>query len=713
MLQTQIDERAENEIEASRTRHLALLVSAANRVADIEEAGFDVAAADEPGDAGGLIARLSPDVVVVGTGETDSSMARALAFVRDVREQDPVASIPIVVLTNGRTAAAIELAYTAGATDVWHDGAGEVVWKKRLPFVVSAARAFDELSRSSQKLERAKRLARFATWEWDLSTQQVSWSEELRYLLARGVPARARGIEAVLAMVDDSDRSRVEETIAESIKERRPFRFDHRAVRPDGTELVLHQEGDVVVGGSEDEVSVEAVVIDVTEIKKAELQIHSLANYDSLTGLLNRLSFLNLLKNARARSERSGGPIAVALLDMDRFKEVNESLGHGAGDQLLKEVAGRLLSSVRKGDCVAREVDGYVRTVARHGGDEFLVLLSDVDEAHHAALAARRLLDALRRPFRIEGREVFATASIGIAFADPEAAGTEELLRQAEIAMYSAKEQGRNGIQFFDESMNQAVVERFDVENRLRGAVARNELLLVYQPLVQARSREIVGVEALVRWRHPERGLLAADEFVPLAEETGLIVGIGRWVLKTACQQLRSWRREGISPLRLSVNLSPRELRAPGFVASLAQILEETETDPVQLELELTERGVVGNDSRTLEVLLRLKEIGVRLAVDDFGTGNTTFQYLKNFPLNTIKIDKCFTSGIASNPKDAAITKALLAMAHRLELNVVAEGVENEAQFSFLGENQCDEVQGYLFGRPIPADELFRLLTTR
>ena len=413
MLQTQIDERAENEIEASRTRHLALLVSAANRVADIEEAGFDVAAADEPGDAGGLIARLSPDVVVVGTGETDSSMARALAFVRDVREQDPVASIPIVVLTNGRTAAAIELAYTAGATDVWHDGAGEVVWKKRLPFVVSAARAFDELSRSSQKLERAKRLARFATWEWDLSTQQVSWSEELRYLLARGVPARARGIEAVLAMVDESDRSRVEETIAESIKERRPFRFDHRAVRPDGTELVLHQEGDVVVGGSEDEVSVEAVVIDVTEIKKAELQIHSLANYDSLTGLLNRLSFLNLLKNARARSERSGGPIAVALLDMDRFKEVNESLGHGAGDQLLKEVAGRLLSSVRKGDCVAREVDGYVRTVARHGGDEFLVLLSDVDEAHHAALAARRLLDALRRPFRIEGREVFATASIG------------------------------------------------------------------------------------------------------------------------------------------------------------------------------------------------------------------------------------------------------------------------------------------------------------
>jgi diguanylate cyclase (GGDEF)-like protein len=712
MVPTAIEIQPDEDVAAPSARNLALLVNESKRGPAIEDAGFDVVASDSNG-ARELFTRLSPDVVVVGTGATDSSMARALALVRDIRGLVQGAATPVVVLTNGRAAEDIELAYAAGATDVWIEGAGEVVWKKRLPFLVNAARAFDDLSRSSRKLERAKRLARFATWEWDLASHRVAWSEELRYLLARNAPAEARGLDAVLAMVGECDRSRVAEKIAECIKERRPFRFDHRAVRPDGTELVLHQEGDVVVGGSPDEVMVEAVVIDVTEIKKAELQIHSLANYDSLTGLLNRLSFLRLLENAQARRERSGGPIAVALLDMDRFKEVNESLGHGAGDLLLKEVAARLLSSVRKGDCVAREGDAFVRTVARQGGDEFLIMLSDVNEAHHAALAGRRILDAMRRPFRVEDREVFATASIGIAFAQHGVAGTEELLRQAEIAMYSAKEQGRNGIQFFDESMNQAVVERFEVENRLRKAVARGELLLHYQPLVRARSREIVGVEALVRWQHPVRGLLSADEFVPLAEETGLIVGIGRWVLKTACQQLRIWREEGVSPLRLSVNLSPRELRAPGFVASLAKILEETETHPAQLELELTERGVVGNDGRTLEVLLRLKEIGVRLAVDDFGTGNTTFQYLKHFPLTTIKIDKSFTGGIASDPKDAAITKALLAMAHRLDLNVVAEGVENEAQFSFLGENECDEVQGYLFGRPIPANELFRVLADR
>ena len=707
-----VEIEADREVVAQRPRGLALLVNAGRRLQEIEEAGFDVVASEEEADAREHLARLAPDVVVVGTGKSASSRARALAFVRDLRACVQGAAVPVIVLTRCPSAEAVALAYESGATDVWADGADRAVWKKRLPFVVNAARALDALSRSSEKLERAKRLARFATWEWDLSTNRVSWSEELRYLLEQEAPAMASGLGAVLAMIDESDRARVAAKIGESIEDRRPFRFDHRAVRPDGTELVLHQEGDVVVGGS-GEITVEAVVIDVTEIKKAELQIHSLANYDSLTGLLNRLSFLTLLDNARARNERTGRPIAVALLDVDRFKEVNESLGHRAGDQLLQDVAGRLVGSLRKGDCVAREGDGFVSTVARQGGDEFLILLSDVDEAHQVALAARRLLEVLRRPFPIGGREVFATASIGIAFAHPGGIGTDELLRQAEIAMHSAKEQGRNNFQFFDESMNQAVVERFDLESRLRRAIARKELLLYYQPLVRARGRKIVGVEALLRWQHPVRGLLSADEFVPLAEETGLIVGIGRWVLRTACQQLRCWREDGLSPLRLSVNLSPRELRAPGFVASLAQILEETGTEPGQIELELTERGVMGNDARTLEVLLRLKEIGVRLAVDDFGTGNTTFHYLKNFPLTTIKIDKSFTGGIAKDSKDAAITKALLAMAHRLDLNVVAEGVENEAQFSFLGENDCDEVQGYLFGRPIPPNEVFRMLTRR
>jgi diguanylate cyclase (GGDEF)-like protein len=415
------------------------------------------------------------------------------------------------------------------------------------------------------------------------------------------------------------------------------------------------------------------------------------------------LSFVDLVTHACERAERRPGSIAVALLDIDRFKDFNEGLGQNVGDQLLRDIADRLSGCVRKGDLVARENDGLV---ARRGGDEFLMLLSDVAEAHHVASAARRILDSLKRPFRVAGKEIHVTGSIGLAMSETNKPEADDLIKHAEIAMYRVKEGGGNSFQFFDAPMHQEVVERFDMESRLRRALAREELILFYQPLVNAQSRSFAGVEALIRWNHPSKGLLTADEFVPLAEETGLIIPIGRWVARTACEQLSRWRDQGYGSMRLSINLSPRELRAPGFVANLAKILEETAVQPGQLEVEITERGVMHNDAATLEVLRRLQSMGVRLAVDDFGTGHTTFHYLKNFPLNTLKIDKSFTRGIVTNGKDAAITKALLAMAHRLELNVVAEGVENEAQMLFLGEHQCDQVQGYLFGHPIPASEL-------
>ena len=436
-------------------------------------------------------------------------------------------------------------------------------------------------------------------------------------------------------------------------------------------------------------------------------QSQSLANHDSVTGLPNRHVFLDMVRRTLQQSQRQSRSVAVLLLDIDRFKEVNESLGYSAGDTLLRDVAERLVHCLRKADVVARESDCKI---ARRGGDEFLFLLNDVSEAHHAASAARRLLETLRLPFRVEGKDVHITASIGISMSRNVDATAEDLLRQAEIAMYSSKDSGRNAFQFFDEPMHAAVVERFETENHLRRALTQDELELFYQPLVNAKTRAFVGVEALLRWNHPTKGRLSADAFIPLAEETGLIISMGRWVLRTACHQLRSWREQGVGALRVSVNISPREFRAPGFLESLAGILEETQMRPGELELELTERGVMQHDQKTLDVLREVQRMGVRLAVDDFGTGHTTFHYLKHFPLDTLKIDKSFTQGIASDTKDAAITQALLVMAHRLHLNVVAEGVETEAQMSFLGNHRCDEVQGYLFSRPLPADELLHVL---
>jgi len=539
----------------------------------LEEAGFNVLHVTGTDEGLQILNDKTPDLVIAGLAE--ASLEEDLGFLQAARRE----AMPLVVVTEARNA---DLAYEAGATDVWPDNASPAMLRQRLAFLVKATRAFRELCRKSQ----------------------------------------------------------------------------------------------------------------------------SLANHDAVTGLPNRHVFIDMVRRALEQSQRQSRPVAVLLLDIDRFKKVNESLGHRAGDKLLRDVAERLVQCLRKADVVARESDCKI---ARRGGDEFLFLLSDVSEAHHAASAARRLLDALRLPFRAEGKDVYLTASIGISMSQS-ADATEDLLRQAEIAMYSAKDSGRNAFQFFDEPMHAAVVERFEMETHLRRALAQDELELFYQPLVNAKTRAFVGVEALLRWNHPTMGRLSPDAFIPLAEETGLIISMGRWVLRTACQQLRSWRKQGVGALRISVNVSPREFSAPGFLESLKNILEETRMRPGELELELTERGVMQHDSKTLEVLRAVQKMGVRLAVDDFGTGHTTFHYLKHFPLDTIKIDKSFTQGVASDTKDAAITTALLVMAHRLKLNVVAEGVETEAQMSFLGDHRCDEVQGYLFGRPLPADKLFSAL---
>ncbi len=539
----------------------------------LEEAGFNVLHVTGTDEGLQILNDKTPDLVIAGLAE--ASLEEDLGFLQAARRE----AMPLVVVTEARNA---ELAYEAGATDVWPDNASPAMLRQRLAFLVKATRAFRELCRRSQ----------------------------------------------------------------------------------------------------------------------------SLANHDAVTGLPNRHVFIDMVRRALEQSQRQSRPVAVLLLDIDRFKKVNESLGHRAGDKLLRDVAERLVQCLRKADVVARESDCKI---ARRGGDEFLFLLSDVSEAHHAASAARRLLDALRLPFRAEGKDVYLTASIGISMSQS-ADATEDLLRQAEIAMYSAKDSGRNAFQFFDEPMHAAVVERFEMETHLRRALAQDELELFYQPLVNAKTRAFVGVEALLRWNHPTMGRLSPDAFIPLAEETGLIISMGRWVLRTACQQLRSWRKQGVGALRISVNVSPREFSAPGFLESLKNILEEMRMRPGELELELTERGVMQHDSKTLEVLRAVQKMGVRLAVDDFGTGHTTFHYLKHFPLDTIKIDKSFTQGVASDTKDAAITTALLVMAHRLKLNVVAEGVETEAQMSFLGDHRCDEVQGYLFGRPLPADKLLSAL---
>ena len=439
-------------------------------------------------------------------------------------------------------------------------------------------------------------------------------------------------------------------------------------------------------------------------------QVRALAYFDSLTGLPNRLSYKERLNQALVQASRTGRRVAAFFIDLDHFSRINDTLGHEAGDQLLQQVAARLRVSCReREDEVAPATRALDPEVARLGGDEFTVIMPGLTDSADAAKLARRILSSLAHPIRVAGHEVFINASIGIAIYPEDGEDIDSLLMHADTAMYKAKEQGGGSYQAYSRSMNASALQRLTLENALRRAVEREEFEVHYQPIVEARSGVPVAAEALVRWRHPELGLLLPSEFVPLAEENGLIVPLGEWVMRTACAQNRAWQERGLRRIRVVVNLSSRQL-VRGVTGTVGGILQETGLEARYLGLELTESVLVNHQKEGTETLHALRAMGLHLSVDDFGTGYASFGYLKHFPLDTLKIDRSFVREIASDPDDAAITTAIIAMGHALGLKTVAEGVETEAQLALLRKQGCDEMQGYLFSRPMPADRFEEFL---
>jgi diguanylate cyclase (GGDEF)-like protein/PAS domain S-box-containing protein len=440
--------------------------------------------------------------------------------------------------------------------------------------------------------------------------------------------------------------------------------------------------------------------LDITERKRAEEQIKSLAYHDALTGLPNRRLFQDRLSVAVAQAHRSGQRLAVLYLDLDRFKPVNDSFGHSAGDRLIQDVAERLRTCLREGD-----------TVARLGGDEFTLLLPGVSQVVDVARVAEKVLDTLRLPFQIEGREIFATASIGISLYPEDGRDVETLIKNADAAMYRAKQQGRDNYQLYAPALNATALERLALENDLRHALAKGELVIHYQPVVDLTTGRVQAMEALLRWRHPELGLLPPSEFISLAEVTGLIIPFGPWILRTACAQTHEWQEAGHAELGVAVNLSARQFQHPDLVAQVRRALEETKLEPAFLELEITESSAMHGEA-AVHSLRELKALGVRITIDDFGTGYSSLSYLRRFPIDTLKIDRSFIADITHDPDDAAIATAVIALAHTLKLRVVAEGVETDEQVAFLSARRCDHAQGFLFGAPLPAEGSSGLLET-
>ena len=444
-----------------------------------------------------------------------------------------------------------------------------------------------------------------------------------------------------------------------------------------------------------------AIKRDITQQKMYEARLDLLAHHDALTGLPNRLLFSDRLNQRIAEARRRGEQVAVMFLDMDRFKRVNDTLGHNSGDRLLTQVAERLKTTLREAD-----------TVARMGGDEFTVVLSQRESASDPSRIARRILEVLARPFHLDDHELYLTASIGISVFPSDGSDVETLVRNADAAMYHAKEHGENTFHFYTEALNIAAVERMTLESALRKAVERDELLAYYQPCVDIRTGGICGVKALARWRHPDLGIVTPDQFIPLAEETGLIVPIGEWMLRRACEQNKSWQDDGLRRVEIGVNISAKQFQFADLAGSVKAMLSETGLSPEYLVLELTESALMLNPDHAVRVLRKLKKLGVKIFIDDFGTGYSSLSHLKRFPIDAVKIDRSFICDISTDADDAAIAGAVIAMAHSLKLKVIAEGVETLDQLESLRSLDCDQMQGYFVSRPAPAEDLVHVLAS-
>jgi diguanylate cyclase (GGDEF)-like protein len=452
---------------------------------------------------------------------------------------------------------------------------------------------------------------------------------------------------------------------------------------------------------------------EIAERKQAEEAISHMEYHDTLTGLPNRYLFHDRLTMFMTQTERHQKKGAVLLIDIDNLKRINDTLGHSEGDILLKEVADVLHVCIRATDTMSHEKNFYdtaTSTLARLGGDVFTIMLTDIQEPHAGVKVAQRLMKSVSRPFNLNGTEVFITLSIGIAVCPDDGKNADQVLKNADAALNHAKTHGRNSIKFYKESMNSIALKRLTVENELRKAIERNEMMLYYQPRIDVLTGAIVSTEALCRWQKPDAGIVSPAEFIPVAEDSGLILPLGEWILNTACEQNMAWQKSGLIPVSVSVNISGKQFKQNDFVKTISDAIKNSDLAPQYLELEITENILMSNEHRIIDMMKELKDMGIRISIDDFGTGYSSFNYLKRFPMDIIKIDKSFIDEIPDNTDDAAIVNAIITMARVLNLTVVAEGVEEKHQLDFLTGIKCDEIQGFYFSKPLPAAELAVLL---
>jgi diguanylate cyclase (GGDEF)-like protein/PAS domain S-box-containing protein len=613
--------------------------------------------------------------------------------------------IPIVILSSMADEAIAKAAMQRGAQDfLLKERLDDYVLPKTLAAAIDRAAMAEALFNEQERAQVTLNSIGDAVISTDLGGQ-VTYLNIVAERLTGWPSAEAVGrpLEDVFKIIDADTRATVPNPMNAATHENQTVGLPPSCilVRRDGTESAIEDSSAPIHDRRGQVTGAVMVFHDVSVARALTLKLAYFAQHDTLTDLPNRALLNDRLAQAIAVAQRHHTAMAVLYLDLDRFKHINDSLGHLVGDRLLQSVALRLSESVRTSD-----------TVSRLGGDEFVILLSEVAHAHAAAACADKLLQAIRVPYVMDEHELHVTASVGIVIYPGDGGEAEALLKNADSAMYEAKDRGRNNYQFYRLDLNSRATERQSMENALRHALERRELLLHYQPIMNLSTGAIAGVEALIRWQHPALGFVLPSQFIAIAEESGLIVPIGRWVLREACRQVKDWQDAGLPSFRLAVNISAVELRSTEFVANVETILAETGFDPGRLELELTETFLMQDSKSTASVLNSLKGLGLQLALDDFGTGYSSLSYMRRFPIDALKIDRSFVRDLTTDADDASVVSAVINMARSLHMRVVAEGVESREQKLFLEKQKCSEAQGYYFSRPLNVDGLGDLLRT-
>jgi len=570
------------------------------------------------------------------------------------------------------------------------------------------ARASQQLGETKESLDRAQRIAHMGNWDWQIGENRLFWSEGIYRLFGIKSAEFDASYEAFMARVHPDDRNEVEATVRRALETGAPYEIDHRIVRSDGAVRIVHESAEVLLDDQGKPSRMIGTVQDITEWKQAEQALQEkdahleyIAYHDALTGLPNRALLMDRLTHAASRADRSANRMALLFIDLDRFKTINDSLGHAVGDAVLQAASDRLKTLVREAD-----------TLSRLGGDEFVVLLEDLQDGQDAAHVAEKIIHALEKVLVIGNYPLHISASIGISLYPQDGKDAETLMKHADAAMYKAKKNGRNTFHFYEQGITERVMRRIHLESRLRSTFEQRALEVHYQPLVSLESQRICGVEALLRWNDPEEGAIPPDHFIPIAEDTGLIIPMGEWVIREACSALKRWDEQGI-PLDgfvMHINLSGKQLLQKDLPRRLADVLIETGVPPERIALELTESSIMESETVGLDILTALRRIGVGIAIDDFGTGHSSLSRLKQLPISELKIDRSFIRDITEVTGDAAIVQTILALSANLGLRVVAEGVEHAGQEAFLLRHGCQLAQGFYYARPMPELELVRLL---